>query len=159
MYEPGTNLAPSSLIILVDNATFSCQNERAPTQLKSSTYYEIPLFTGCPPTQRLEYSHQKSIERDQGCDSWDDIPCLYFDFTFTPVFELIDEVTGAITDYSGYYIFEIVGAGGDLDSIEMFDEDELVLYNNGTSRIWSPLQPALDDQRVLITKEGRNEIM
>ncbi|KAL0218916.1 hypothetical protein P9112_004569 [Eukaryota sp. TZLM1-RC] len=119
---PGENLALSPVRVTVKDHCFLC-NRAQEDLIPSKT---IDVYTGCRPHQSIKYDHSQISTRFT-CPEGQ--ICAHYELPFISSFYHIDEITGLEISFPGEVSISVIGGGPSTDSVELWNEEQIRLYN------------------------------
>jgi hypothetical protein len=140
----GAALAATELVIDVIGATSACvlsprsrQHMAMGAKSVPASPLSIHVLHGCPP--------YLSVSLDEVATGTDSVLNLAdeagivganFDLTWSPVFQIVDGLSGNTSTFNGTYEIAVVGGGAYADQIAYFSNEEIEAYNLGSASIW-----------------------
>ncbi|OUM69238.1 hypothetical protein PIROE2DRAFT_2947 [Piromyces sp. E2] len=143
-YEPGRNLELSNLKTTFSDLNYKCIINNDPYVYSSDIEQTLPnliIYSGCSPFQNISAVFEEHYYN--GCPHKNDIPCVFYEDTIDPIFQITDLVTNYTSNFTGFYTIEAVAGGTKLENIKDYSYTTRRSVNpraNGKNLklIWSP---------------------
>ncbi|KAL0210526.1 hypothetical protein RCL1_004962 [Eukaryota sp. TZLM3-RCL] len=132
--SPGNNLLLSLFKLNIPYSSFACN--RIQDHVISSK--SMSILTGCLPGQSISLRRDHDLIEDLSFfDCYDDDVCNHFLSDFDNSYYYHDLITGKSRPFPGKMSFSIIGGGHNRQSIELYSQDLIDLYNEGSLSIYT----------------------
>ncbi|ORX47838.1 hypothetical protein BCR36DRAFT_355240 [Piromyces finnis] len=143
-YEPGKNLELSNLITTFNGLNYKCLIKDDSNSYSTDIEKDLPnlvIYSGCSPFQNISTVFGQQYFNN--CPHKNNIPCVFFEDTIDPIFQITDLVTNYTTNFTGFYTIEAIAGGTKLDNIKDFSYNTKRIVNPRSNAknlklIWSP---------------------
>lgn len=143
-YEPGKNLELRNLVTTFNGLNYKCllnDKRNSHSHDIEQTLPNLIIYSGCPPFQNISVVFDEKYYK--GCPYKNGIPCVFYEDSIDPIFQITDLITNTTANFTGFYTIEAIAGGTKLENIKDYSYSIKRKVNpranaGNLKLIWSP---------------------
>ncbi|RKP19808.1 hypothetical protein ROZALSC1DRAFT_28638 [Rozella allomycis CSF55] len=106
LYFPGSYFLQKTVRFIIENSTLACKNDQSISNFDSFIGFDITYNVGCPGHREMEIEIDNS--HNINCPFSDNLPCSFYDETFSPSVFIKDNISNLRSLYNNSYNIQII---------------------------------------------------